>query len=73
MFPEVETQCPNHGLPRKSQLLSCQFKTQFNHSAFLISSPHDWASLVAQLAKNLPAVQETLVRFLGWEDTLEIG
>jgi len=29
------------------------------------------ASLVAQLVKNLPAVQETLVRFLGWEDPLE--
>ena len=28
------------------------------------------ASLVAQL-KNLPAMQETLVQFLGWEDLLE--
>ena len=27
-----------------------------------------WASLVAQLVKNLPAVQETWVRSLGWED-----
>ena len=27
--------------------------------------------LVAQLIKNLPAVQETSVRFLGWEDPLE--
>ena len=32
-----------------------------------------WASLVAQLAKNPPAMQETLVRFLGWEDLLEKG
>ena len=30
-----------------------------------------WASLVAQLVKNLPAVQETQVRFLGREDPLE--
>ena len=30
-------------------------------------------SLVAQLVKNLPAVQETWVRFLGWEDPLEEG
>ena len=30
-----------------------------------------WASLVAQLLKNLPAVQETWVRSLGWEDPLE--
>ena len=29
------------------------------------------ASLVAQLVKNPPAVQETLVGFLGWEDLLE--
>ena len=27
----------------------------------------------AQLVKNLPAVQETLVRFLGQEDPLEKG
>ena len=31
------------------------------------------ASLVAQLVKNLPAVQETWVRSLGWEDLLEEG
>ena len=29
--------------------------------------------LVAQLVKNPPAVQETLVRFPGWEDPLEKG
>ena len=29
------------------------------------------ASLVAQLVKNLPALQETRVRPLGWEDSLE--
>ena len=29
------------------------------------------ASLVAQLVKNLPAVQETQLQFLGWEDPLE--
>ena len=27
-----------------------------------------WASLRAQLVKNLPAMQETPVHFLGWED-----
>ena len=31
------------------------------------------ASLIVQLVKNLPAMQETLVRFLGWEDPLEEG
>ena len=30
-----------------------------------------WASLVAQLVKNLPAMQETQVRFFGQEDPLE--
>ena len=32
-----------------------------------------WASLVAQMVKNLPAVQETWVWFLGWKDPLEKG
>ena len=30
----------------------------------------EWDSLVDQLVRNLPAVQETLVRFLGREDPL---
>ena len=31
------------------------------------------ASLVAQIVKNLPAMWDTLVRSLGWEDPLEKG
>ena len=31
------------------------------------------ASPVAQLVKNLPAIQETQFQFLGWEDPLEKG
>ena len=31
------------------------------------------ASLIAQLVKNTPAMQETLVRFLGQKDPLEKG
>ena len=31
------------------------------------------ASFVAQLVKNLPAMQETWVQSLGWEDPLEKG
>ena len=31
------------------------------------------ASLVAQMVKNLPAMLETWVRSLGWEDPLEKG
>ena len=34
---------------------------------------YSWVSLVAQLVKNLPAMQETWVRSLGWEDPLEKG
>ena len=30
-----------------------------------------WASLVAQRLKHLPAMRETWVQSLGWEDTLE--
>ena len=32
-----------------------------------------WASLVAQTVKNLPAMLETWVQSLGWEDPLEEG
>ena len=31
------------------------------------------ASLIGQLVKNLPAMQDSLVQFLGWEDPLEKG
>ena len=34
---------------------------------------NSWASLVAQLVKNPPAMWETWVRPLGWEDLLEKG
>ena len=32
---------------------------------------YSWASLVAKMVKNLPAVCETRVRSLGWKDPLE--
>ena len=34
---------------------------------------HSWASLVAQLVKNLPAMWETWLQSLGWEDPLKKG
>ena len=34
---------------------------------------YSWASTVAQMVKNLPAMLETWVRSLGWEDPLEQG
>ena len=42
-------------------------ETYYNVSLYL------WAFLIAQLVKNLPAMQETLVQFLGWENLLEKG
>ena len=36
-----------------------------------ISQLFDSTFLVAQMVKNLPAVQETWVQPLGWEDSLE--
>ena len=54
-----------------SHLHNIQYLTDFE----LINVPKAiiGASLIAQLVKNLPAVWETLVRFLGWEDTLKKG
>ena len=34
---------------------------------------YSWASLVAQMVRNLPAVHETWVQSVGWEDPLEKG
>ena len=44
-----------------------------NDSQFLKVIFLFWASLTAQLIKNLPATQETPVQFLGQEDPLEKG
>ena len=37
------------------------------------SLQYSWASLVAQLVKNPPAIWETWVQSLSWEDPLEKG
>ena len=42
-------------------------------SLFGINTKYSQKSFVAQLVKNLPAVWETWVRSLGWEDPLEKG
>ena len=34
---------------------------------------YSWASMVAQLVKHLPAMRESWVRSLGWEDPLQKG
>ena len=38
-----------------------------------MGDPYLRASLVAQLVKHLPAMQETQIPSLGWEDPLEKG
>ena len=50
-------------------LTSLTYNSQVEH----FFSQHFSASLIAQLVKNLPAVQESLFRFLSWEDPLEKG
>ena len=40
---------------------------------FELCSQKLWASLVAQTVKNPPAMRETWVQSLGWEDPLEEG
>ena len=44
-------------------------------ACLLIGYPlrYSWASLVAQMIKNLPAMRETQIQPLGQEDTLEKG
>ena len=42
-----------------------------NHNGSHYSA--SWASLVAQLVKNLPEMQKTWVRSLGWDNSLEKG
>ena len=48
-------------------------KTTQNIGIFITHSREGRSSLVAQLVKNLPAMQETAVQFLGQEDTMEKG
>ena len=43
----------------------------FSSLSHLFLTQKMWASLVAQMVKNLPAMQETQVLSLGWEDPLE--
>ena len=50
------------------------FNLSIFSSCFFVSCLRNlWTSLVAQLVKNPPAMWETWVRSLGWEDSLEKG
>ena len=48
-------------------------KTSNKHLLIIVVVQQLWASLVAQMVKNLPAMWETWVQSLSWEDSLEEG
>ena len=48
----------------------CDVNPSYEHTHIYTPFPQLWASLVAQTVKNLPAMQETRVRSLGWEGPL---
>ena len=72
MMPSISSSV----IPFSSCLQSFPASGSFPLSQFFTSGHHiikNKASLVAQLVKNPPAMQETWVRSLGWEDPLEKG
>ena len=70
---------------RRHQHKSTRIKKQQEqfHVLHPVTKPHspsnkqrvsfDWACLLAQMAKNLPAMQETRIQYLSWEDPLDKG
>ena len=59
---------------RESQAISSTWKPrQVPYLPESLWKPKSRASPIAQLVKNPPVLQETPVRFLGWEDLLEKG
>ena len=66
------TQGSNRGLSHCRQILY-SLSHQGNPVIGLLSLNPNGASLIAPLVKNPPAMQETWVRFLGWEDPLGKG
>ena len=55
----------------KSNSVGLQCPCSFHSSNWHLSTYSMWASPVAQMVKNLPAMQETMVWSLGQEDPLE--
>ena len=60
--------CIVHGVTKSQTRLS-----DFHFTSLKGFELDIWASLVAQMVKNLPSMQETWARFLGFEDPLEKG
>ena len=59
--------------PYVEQLTGSKLGKEYNKAVYCLPPYLTWASLVAQLVKNLLAMQETWVQSLGWEDPLEKG
>ena len=66
---------------REATTTACIVNNHYEHFLLLLlqfnakrtGAKKNWASLMAQMVKNLPAMQETWVQSLGWEDALEKG
>ena len=79
MFPALQTDSfllsyqgsPKEDSKRLRNLVPGLAFTKLYSSINLWTVAVSGASLVAQTIKNLPVMQETWVRFLGWEDSLE--
>ena len=69
---EPHSNCTRH-LTREPDSICMAMTGNFEEVMLVLGSQgwSDMASLVAQSVKNLPAMQETWVRFLGWEEPLE--
>ena len=50
-----------------------KYRIWFNRREIHLIKNSCRVSLVAQMVKNLPVMQETRVQFLAWEDTLKKG
>ena len=61
----------NHTIPDHALTHQAGRKDPTEHDR--LDHDHHMPSLIAQLVKNLPAMQETLVLFLDWENPLEKG
>ena len=60
------------GIPITKELVrNIKFQTSSQNLGLSPPDVSDMSSLLAQLVKNLPAMQETWVQFLGQEDPLE--
>ena len=67
-----QVQDGNFGLSKSTWISKSRWMRFLEHQPVTANQSEEEASLVAQLVKNLPAIQETRVQFLGQEDFLEM-